>query len=98
VKVDSKAGATETDFSLMLHTDRKDTDPIGSVRGLVYAGKGNRGKTKEQTVREAIAENSGATVTELAKIADCDESYVRRIQRDIEKEKKEKDVEKEGAA
>src|SRR5215472_1441251 len=48
LKVDSKAGAEENDFSLLLHADRKDPDPVGSVRGMVYAGKGNRGKTKEQ--------------------------------------------------
>jgi len=86
--VDSKAGATDTDFSLMLHADRKDTDPVGSVRGLVYAGKGNRGKTIEQQVREAIAENPEATVAELAEIADCDDSYVRKIQKKLEKEQK----------
>lgn len=86
LKVDSKAGATDTDFSLLLHTDRKDKDPVGSVRGLVYAGKGNRGKTKEQQVMDAIAENPDASVIELAEIADCDESYVRRIQRKQEKQ------------
>jgi hypothetical protein len=91
--VDSKAGASETDFSLLLHADRKDPDPVGSVRGLVYAGKGNRGRTKEQQLIEAIVENPNATVAELAKAADCDESYVRRIQKKLEKEKeKEKDA------
>src|SRR5579872_3776085 len=88
--VDSKAGATETDFSLMLHVDKKDRDPVSSVRGLVYAGKGNRGKTKEQQVIEAMTENPDATVGELADIADCDESYVRRIQKKLEKEKEPK--------
>jgi hypothetical protein len=88
LKVDSKAGATETDFSLLLHTDRKDSDPVGSVRGLVYAGKGNRGKTIEQQVREAIAENPEASVAELAKAANCDESWVRKIQKKLEGEQK----------
>lgn len=95
--VDSKAGATDTDFSLMLHTDPKDSDPVGSVRGLVYAGKGNRGRTKEQQVTEAIAENPNASVAELTKVADCDESYVRRIQKKMENEKQ-KDVAKKEAA
>jgi hypothetical protein len=92
--VDSKAGATETDFSLMLHADPRDKDPVGSVRGLVYAGKGNRGKTKEQQVREAIADNPEATVPELVEIAGCDESYVRRIQRKVEKEQEETEEKK----
>ena len=83
LKVDSKAGSAQTDFSVLLHADPKDNDPVRSVRGLVYAGTGNRGKTKEQKLREAIAENPDATVDELAKIADCDETYVRRIQKKL---------------
>lgn len=86
LKVDSKAGAAETDFSLMLITDPKDTDPVGSVRGLAYAGKGNRGKTKEQIIRELLENDPDASVADLAKEAVCDESYVRRILKKLEKE------------
>ena len=42
--VDSKAAAEETQFALELRRDAKDTDPVSSVRGLLYAGKGKRGK------------------------------------------------------
>jgi hypothetical protein len=63
----------------------------------VFNGKGNKGKTKEQQVREAIAENPDATVIEIAENADCDESYVRRIQKKMEKEKQ-KELEKESNA
>jgi len=86
LKVDSKAGARDTDFSLILSTDLKDKDPIGSVRKLVFAGKGNRGKTKEQQIIDAIAENPNASIKEIAQIAECDESYVRRIQKTLKKE------------
>jgi AAA domain len=91
LKVNSKAGAEETDFSLLLHADRKDPDPVGSVRGMVYAGKGNRGKTKEQPVIEAMAENPNATVAELAEIVGCDESHVRTVKRKLAKEKGQKE-------
>ena len=94
-KVDSKGGATETDFSLLLHVDRKDADPVSSVRGLVYAGKGNKGKTKEQTLVEAMSENPDATVADLASMADCDETYVRRIQKKVQEQKEKKAEKKE---
>jgi hypothetical protein len=82
--VDSKAGATETDFSLLLNVDLKDEDPVSSVRGLTYVGKGNRGETKEQRILKAIGDNPKASITELTRLANCDESYVRRIQRKSE--------------
>lgn len=91
--VDSKAGASETNFSLALWVDPKDSDPVGGVRGLKYAGKGNKGKTKEQAVREAIEENPQASAKDLAEIAGCDESHVRRIKKKLEKERS-----KEGSA
>jgi hypothetical protein len=89
LSVDSKGGAGENDFSLLLLTDSKDSDHVRGVRGLTYAGKGNKGKTKEQKVREAIQQNPGASVAELVEIAGCDESHVRKTRKKMEKEKKE---------
>jgi hypothetical protein len=86
LSVDSKGGAGDKDFSLLLLTDSEDSDNVRSVRGLEYAGKGNKGKTKEQKVREAIQQNPNASVAELAKTAECDESHVRKTQKKIEKE------------
>jgi hypothetical protein len=87
LSVDSKAGAGDNDFSLLLLTDPKDSDEVRSIRGLAYAGKGNKGKTKEQKIREAIQKNPNASVAELAEIVGCDESHVRKTQKKM-KEKK----------
>ena len=88
LSVDSKAGAGDNDFSLLLLTDPKDSDEVRSIRGLAYAGKGNKGKTKEQKIREAIQKNPNASVAEIAEIVVCDESHVRKTQKKTIKEKK----------
>ena len=95
LSVDSKGGAKNTDFSLMLWHDPLEKDPVSGVRGLVYAGEGNRGKTKEEMVKEKIAENPDASAAQIAAMAGCDESYVRKIRKRLSESK---GNDKEGAS
>jgi hypothetical protein len=78
--VDSKAGATETQFALRLLRDPKDGDEVSSVRGLVYAGTGTRGRlNKKKAVHDVLQESPNASSEEIAKEVGCSERYVQMI-------------------
>ena len=88
LSVDSKAGAAETQFALELLRDPKDGDPVSGVRGLVYAGKGKKGKhNAKNIILAALKENPNATTEELAELADCTERHVQNIRKGLEDEK-----------
>ena len=91
VSVDSKAGALETDFSLKLETDGSPRDP-GSVRRLVYAGKGwPRGTGKEAILAE-LAVDPDASPKEIAERAGMTERYAQKIMKQQDEAKKAKKV------
>lgn len=67
--VDSKAGATETQFALRLIRDPKDPDPVGSVRGMLYDGHGRKyQRSDKEAILEVLQENPNATTTEIVSI------------------------------
>ncbi len=84
--VDSKAGATDTQFTLKLLRDEKDSDPVSSVRGLVYVGKGKKGKQNaKKAILDALEDDPAATCDEIAVLVGCSERYVQRIKKKQEK-------------
>ncbi|MGC2852375.1 MAG: AAA family ATPase [Candidatus Acidiferrum sp.] len=73
VLLDSKAGATETDFTLRLETD------AGEVRKVVYVCAGRPKGFARDDVRDAIAADPSASNKEIAERAGVSARYVRRI-------------------
>lgn len=73
VLLDSKAGATETDFTLRLETD------AGEVRKVVYVCAGRPKGCGRDAVRDAIAADPAASNKEIADRVGVTERYVRKI-------------------
>ncbi len=73
VLLDSKAGATEADFTLRLETDS------GEVRKVVYVCAGRPKGFARDAVRKALADDPSATNAEIAALAGVTERYVRKI-------------------
>ena len=86
--VDTKAGATDTQFTLKLLRDEQDPDPVSSVRGLVYVGKGKKGKQNaKKAILNALEENPTATSEEIAELVGCSERYVQKVRKEGEEAK-----------
>jgi hypothetical protein len=83
VMVDSKAGATETNFSLELLTagDKGDAE---SVRSVTYAGAGTAGATKAPEVVAALNENPDASTAEIAQMVGATQRYVQKIKKELQ--------------
>jgi hypothetical protein len=75
--MDSKAGATETDFTLRLETEN------GEVRKLVYVSAGHPKGFARAAVRDAIAADPDASNKEIAERAGVSERYVRKIRPEV---------------
>lgn len=87
VSVDSKAGALETDFSLKLDVAGNPRDP-GSVRNVVYTGKGwPKGLGKEAILAE-ILEDPDASAKEIAERTGFTQRYAQKIMKEEEEKKK----------
>ena len=81
VSVDSKAGASETDFSLKLETAGNPRDP-GSVRKVAYIGKGWPRGTGREAVLAELQEDPDASPKEIAERADVGVRYAQRIMKE----------------
>ena len=80
--VDSKAGATETQFALRLLRDPKDPDPAGSVRGMLYDGQGRKfQRSDKDAILEALQENPNATTTEIAAITGAGARHIQNVRK-----------------
>ena len=87
VTVDSKAGALETDFSLKLDVAGSPRDP-GSVRNVVYSGKGwPKGLGKEAILAE-IEADPDASAKEIAERTGFTQRYAQKIMKEEEEKKK----------
>jgi hypothetical protein len=82
VMVDSKAGALETDFHIKLTTAGDERDP-GSVRTIIYGGKGWPKGNGKAAVLAAIKDNPDADPKEIADRAGVGLRYVQKIMKDV---------------
>jgi hypothetical protein len=89
VSVDSKAGALETDFSLKLAVDGSPRDP-GSVRGVVYTGKGWPKGTGKEAILAEVEADPDASPKEIAERAGVSERYAQKIIKELDEARKEK--------
>jgi hypothetical protein len=78
VSVDSKAGATETDFTLLLETTGNSGDP-GSVRRLTFNGKGWPKGAMKGAVLDQVKQDPDATPQEIADRVGCSVRYVQKL-------------------
>jgi hypothetical protein len=85
ILVDSKVGATETDFSIELLKDSEDEDPVSSIRGFKYKGEGYPGgESKKQRVIDALEDDPEASPEEIAERVECSLRYVQKIKKELE--------------
>ena len=84
VKLDSKAGAIESDFYLKVSSDGDRDDPT-SVRSVTYGDEGWPRGAKTQAIRAIVADRPDATPKEIAEEVGCTDRHVRDV---LEKEKK----------
>lgn len=85
ILVDSKVGATETDFSIELLHDAKDADPVSSVRGFKYNGESSPGgESKKRRIIEELEDDPDASVEEIADRVECSSRYVQKIKKELE--------------
>jgi hypothetical protein len=88
IAVDSKAGAQETDFSLKLDVAGSPRDP-GSVRNVVYSGKGWPKGTGKDAILAELKDDPDASPREIAERTDMGLRYVQQIMKE-QKEAKDK--------
>ena len=83
VSVDSKAGAMETDFNLRLEVDGDDDprDP-GSVRKLVYNGKGWPKGAGKAAILAEMEEDPDASPQDIAQRVGMSERYAQKIMKE----------------
>ena len=95
LSVDSKAGATEPEFSLKLLTDPKDSDPVSSVRGLIYAGKGKKRKRSDKdAILDFLEENPDATTEEIMEATGAGERNAQKVRNEFNKSRKNSEEQK----
>lgn len=81
-RVDSKAGAGRSDFTLGLETAGSDSDP-GSVRRVIYTGSGLKKGLKKQEVLAALEANPEASTQEIADLVEASPRYVQQLKREM---------------
>lgn len=88
--VDSKAGATETAFTLKLLRNSQDGDPVSSVRGLVYAGRGKKRKPSDKdAILEMLRENPDSTTEDIVEATGAKERNVQKVRKEFIKSRQE---------
>ncbi len=80
VSLDSKAGATETDFSLRLETDH------GELRKVVYVCTGQPKGFGRSAVVKAISSDPTANNADIAQRTGMSERYVRKVRKEMKDE------------
>lgn len=85
ILVDSKVGATETDFSVELLKDPEDEDPVSSIRSFKYKGEGYPGgESKKRRIIEELEDDPDASVEDIAERVGCSSRYVQQIKKELD--------------
>jgi hypothetical protein len=82
IVLDSKAGAFETNFSLKLVTENGGRDP-GSVRRVVFAGKGWATGLKRDAIEAALEDDPDASAKDIAEQVGVSQRYVEKIKKKL---------------